>query len=81
MVDAFGFYFDHAFSFYDNLKRWMESENATGLFKDLKKECLFEPSACEGVKRARMGKVLIMSERGCYPFSIMVMNGTSSLNS
>jgi len=38
IVVAFDFYFDHCFGFYDNIKRWTESNECYELFKDIEKE-------------------------------------------
>jgi len=51
-VGSFDFYFDHAFGFYDNIKRWTESEEVYEIFADMGKGSKFK-----GVKRARVGKV------------------------
>jgi len=57
IVDAFNFYFDHCFGFYDNTKRWTNSIECYELFKDIEKEQMLEPSRCQSVKRTKVNKV------------------------
>ena len=52
IVDSFGFAFDHAFAFYDNIKKWPNSREGYELFADIGEESKFK-----GVKRARVNKV------------------------
>jgi len=51
-VDSFNFDFDHAFGFYDNIKRWTEAEEGYEVFADMG-----EGSEFKGVKIARVNKV------------------------
>lgn len=37
IVDSFNFYFDHCFGFYDNIERWIKSEEGYELFADIVK--------------------------------------------
>lgn len=57
IVDAFDFYFDHCFGFYENIKRWTESNECYELFKDIEKEEMLEPSRCKSVKRTKINRV------------------------
>jgi len=59
IVESFDFDFDHAFGFYDNVKRWTDSKECYELFKDLErdKDILLEPSPCRSVKRTRLDEV------------------------
>ena len=52
IVDSFDFYFDHAFGFYNNIKRWTESTEGYELFADIGEESEFK-----GVKRTKINKV------------------------
>ena len=52
ITQAFGFYFDHCFGFYDNFQRYHDSKKAYELFPDIGEEPLF--SAVKGVKRTRI---------------------------
>jgi hypothetical protein len=38
IVDSFGFYFDHPFGFYDNIKKWPNSNEGYELFADIGKD-------------------------------------------
>ena len=52
IVDSFNFDFDHAFGFYDNIKRWTVSDEGYELFADIGEESEFN-----GVKRTKVNKV------------------------
>ena len=52
IVDSFDFDFDHAFGFYNNIKRWTDSDEGYELFADMGEESEFN-----NVKRARIDKV------------------------
>ena len=52
IVDGFDFDFDHAFGFYDNIKRWSHSDEGFELFADIGEESEFK-----GVKITRVNKV------------------------
>ena len=52
IVDSFNFDFDHAFGFYNNIKRWVESTEGYELFADIGEESKFK-----GVKRTKVNKV------------------------
>lgn len=52
IVDSFGFHFDHAFGFYDNIKKWPNSNEGYELFADIG-----EGSKFKGVKITRVHKV------------------------
>ena len=52
IVDSFGFDFDHAFGFYNNIKRWTESTEGYELFADIGEESKFR-----GVKRTKINQV------------------------
>jgi len=52
IVDSFDFDFDHAFGFYDNIKRWADSDKGYELFADMGEESKFN-----GVKRTKIDKV------------------------
>ncbi len=52
IVDGFGFYFDHPFGFYDNIKQWSKSNEGYELFADIGEESEFN-----GVERTKVGKV------------------------
>ncbi len=49
---SFGFSFDHAFGFYDNLKRWTQSKEGYELFADMGEESRFP-----GVEKTKINKV------------------------
>ena len=51
-MDSFDFDFDHAFEFYNNIKRWTESTEGYELFADIGKESEFK-----SVKRTKMSEV------------------------
>ena len=42
ILDSFNFYFDHAFGFYDKIKKWTESEEGYELFEDMEEESRFK---------------------------------------
>lgn len=52
ILGSFDFYFDHPFGFYDNIKRWNQSEEGYELFADMGEESEFK-----GVKRTKVNKV------------------------
>jgi len=52
IVDSFDFDFDHAFGFYNNIKRWTESTEGYELFADIGKESEFK-----SVKRTKISEV------------------------
>ncbi len=52
IVDGFNFDLDHAFGFYDNIRRWSHSNEGYELFADIGEESKFK-----GVKGARLNKV------------------------
>lgn len=52
ITQAFGFYFDHCFGFYDNLQRYHNSQKAYELFVDIGEEPL-RPGT-KGVKKTRI---------------------------
>lgn len=52
IVDSFDFDFDHAFGFYDNIKRWTESREGYELFTDIGEEREFK-----SVKKTKVKKV------------------------
>jgi hypothetical protein len=52
IVDSFGFYFDHPFGFYDNIRQWTKSKDGYELFADIGEESEFK-----GVERTKVGKV------------------------
>lgn len=52
ILDSFGFYFDHAFGFYDNIKSWVESAEGYELFADMA-----EGSEFKSVKRTEINEV------------------------
>ncbi|MCD6247546.1 MAG: hypothetical protein J7J87_03920 [Candidatus Diapherotrites archaeon] len=52
ILDSFGFYFDHAFGFYDNIKSWVESTEGYELFADMA-----EGSEFKSVKRTEINEV------------------------
>ena len=56
IVDSFGFYFDHPFGFYDNIKQWTKSKEGYELFADIGEESEFK-----GVERTKVNQVF--SER------------------
>jgi hypothetical protein len=58
IVDSFGFYFDHPFGFYDNIKKWPNSNEGYELFADLGEESEFK-----GVKRTKMSKAFDQIEK------------------
>lgn len=57
ITNAFGFYFDHCFGFFDNLKTWIKSNECYELFKDIEKEQGLEPTPCKSVKKTRVDRV------------------------
>ena len=56
IVDSFGFYFDHPFGFYDNIRQWKKSKEGYELFADIG-----EDSEFKGVERTKVNQVF--SER------------------
>ena len=58
IVDSFGFYFDHAFGFYDNIKKWPNSNEGYELFADIGEESEFK-----GVKRTKISKAFDQIEK------------------
>jgi len=52
IVDSFGFYFDHPFGFYDNIKQWTKSKEGYELFADIGEESDFK-----GVGRIKINQV------------------------
>lgn len=52
IVDSFDFHFDHAFGFYNNIKRWTESTEGYELFADMGEESKFK-----SVKKTKINKV------------------------
>lgn len=52
IVDSFNFDFDHAFGFYNNIKRWIVSDEGYELFADIGEESEFN-----GVKRTKVNEV------------------------
>jgi hypothetical protein len=58
VVDSFGFYFDHAFGFYDNIKKWPNSNEGYELFADIG-----EKSEFKGVKRTKIRKAFDQIEK------------------
>ncbi|MFH0764728.1 MAG: hypothetical protein V1927_06990 [Candidatus Omnitrophota bacterium] len=54
ITQAFGFYFDHCFGFYDNFQRYGHSSMAYELFVDVGEEPL--SSASKGVKKIKIGQ-------------------------
>lgn len=57
IINAFDFYFDHCFGFFDNLKLWAKSNECYELFKDIEKEQRLEPTRCKSVKKTRIDGV------------------------
>lgn len=58
IVDSFGFYFDHPFGFYDNIKKWSNSNEGYELFADIGEESEFK-----GVKRTKISKAFHQIEK------------------
>ncbi|MGD0917137.1 MAG: hypothetical protein ABSB22_11830 [Thermodesulfobacteriota bacterium] len=58
IVDSFGFSFDHAFGFYDNIKKWPNSNEGYELFADIGEE-----SEYKGVKRTKISKAFDQIEK------------------
>jgi hypothetical protein len=58
IVDSFGFYFDHPFGFYDNIKKWPNSNEGYELFADIGEESEFK-----GVKRTKISKAFDQIEK------------------
>jgi len=58
IVDSFGFYFDHPFGFYDNIKKWSNSNEGYELFADIGEESEFK-----GVKRTKISKAFDQIEK------------------
>lgn len=54
ITQAFGFYFDHCFGFYDNLQKDSESKRAYELFVDIGEEPL--TSVSKGVKNTKISQ-------------------------
>jgi hypothetical protein len=52
IVDSFNFYFDHPFGFYDNIKKWNQSDEGYELFADMGEESEFK-----GVKKTKVNSV------------------------
>ncbi|MBU0999509.1 plasmid pRiA4b ORF-3 family protein [Patescibacteria group bacterium] len=52
ITQAFNFYFDHCFGFYDNFQRYHDSKKAYELFVDIGEEPL--TSITKGVKRTKI---------------------------
>jgi len=82
IVDSFDFYFDHAFGFYNNIKRWRESTEGYELFADMG-----EKSKFKGVKRTKINKVfdkikkkmLFLFDYGDEWYFIVELKGIESL--
>lgn len=54
ITQAFGFYFDHCFGFYDNFKRYHDSKKAYELFPDIGEEPLAPTT--KGVKKTKISQ-------------------------
>jgi hypothetical protein len=52
ITDSFNFYFDHAFGFYNNIKKWTSSTEGYELFADIGEESKFE-----GVEQTKANEV------------------------
>ena len=52
IVDSFDFIFDHCFGFYNNIKRWTDSDEGYELFADIGEESRFK-----GVEKTKVNKV------------------------
>jgi hypothetical protein len=52
IVDSFDFNFDHCFGFYDDIKRWTDSDEGYELFADIGEESRFI-----GVEKTKVNKV------------------------
>jgi hypothetical protein len=52
IVDSFGFYFDHPFGFYDNIRHWTKSKEGYELFADIGEESEFN-----GVEKTKVNQV------------------------
>ncbi|MGH7909484.1 MAG: IS1096 element passenger TnpR family protein [Thermodesulfobacteriota bacterium] len=52
ILDSFDFNFDHCFGFYDNINRWIDSDEGYELFADIGEESRFE-----GVEKTKVNKV------------------------
>ena len=63
ITNAFDFYFDHCFGFFNNLKIWAKSNECYELFKDIEKEQGLEPTHCKSVEKTRVGGVFNMIGR------------------
>src|SRR4030066_2190326 len=57
ITNAFDFYFDHCFGFFNNLKIWAKSNECYELFKDIEKEQGLEPTHCKRGKKTRIDVV------------------------
>lgn len=56
ITEAYNFYFDHCFGFYDNLKKWPDSKEQYELFKDIGEE-----SDAKSVKKTKIQNVFNVS--------------------
>lgn len=52
IVESFDFNFDHCFGFYNNIKRWTDSDEGYELFADIGEESRFK-----GVEKTKVNKV------------------------
>jgi len=52
IIESFDFNFDHPFGFYDNIKKWTQSEEGYELFADIGEESEFK-----GVKKTKVNSV------------------------
>jgi hypothetical protein len=77
ITQAFGFYFDHCFGFYDNFQRHHDSKKAYELFVDIGEERLSETT--KGVKKTKISqafknpgdKMLFLFDYGdCWYFAV-----------
>lgn len=61
IIDSFGFDFDHAFGFYDNIVRWTDSVEGYELFADIGEESKFKGVEKTKVKEAldKIGKKML----------------------
>src|SRR3989337_4432311 len=64
IIDSFDFALDHAFGFYNNIKRWTDSDEGYELFADIGEESRFK-----GVEKTKVNKVFDkIGKKMLFPF-------------
>ena len=66
ILDAYDFYFDHAFGFYDDLKNYHDSAEKYTLFADMEDDIGEEEG--QGVRKTKIGKVFAVGKKMLFLF-------------